>query len=34
MRLALAGLIQARWTALIHEEWIEAVLEDRPDLKR
>lgn len=34
MRLAVAGLIQARWTALIHEEWIKAVLEDRADLKR
>lgn len=34
MRLAVAGLIQARWTDLIHEEWIEAVLRDRPDLER
>lgn len=34
MRLAVAGLIHARWTHLIHEEWIEAVLRDRPDLKR
>lgn len=34
MRFAVAGLIQARWTHLIHEEWIEAVLRDRPDLER
>jgi len=34
MRLAVAGLIRARWTDLIHEEWIEAVLHDRPDLER
>lgn len=34
MRLAVAGLIQARWTDLIHEEWIVAVLRDRPDLER
>lgn len=34
MRLTLHGLIQARWTDAIHDEWIEAVLRDRPDLSR
>jgi len=34
MRLALHGLIRARWTDAIHEEWIDAVLRDRPDLSR
>lgn len=34
MRLAVHGLIYARWTDAIHDEWIEAVLRDRPDLTR
>lgn len=34
MRLALHGLILARWTDAIHDEWIEAVLRDRPDHSR
>lgn len=34
MRLALHGLIFARWTDTIHDEWIDAVLRDRPDLTR
>lgn len=34
MRLALNGLISARWTDAIHDEWTEAVLRDRPDLNR
>lgn len=34
MRLSLHGLIAARWTDAIHDEWIEAVLRDRPDLTR
>jgi hypothetical protein len=34
MRLALHGLIFAHWTDAIHDEWIEAVLRDRPDLTR
>ena len=33
MRLALTDLFRARWSAAIHEEWISAVLRDRPDLK-
>jgi predicted nucleic acid-binding protein len=32
MRLTLAGLYQARWSAHVHEEWIRSVLRDRPDL--
>ncbi len=34
VRLAGAGLVQARWTDEIHEEWIRSVLESRPDLSR
>lgn len=32
MRLTLSGLFQARWPAHVHEEWIRAVLRDRPDV--
>jgi predicted nucleic acid-binding protein len=32
MRLTLAELFQARWSHHVHEEWIRAVLRDRPDL--
>jgi hypothetical protein len=34
MRLALTDLYRARWTHMIHEEWINALLEMRPDLER
>jgi hypothetical protein len=34
MRLALNGLFQARWSAGVHEEWMGAVLRDRPDIPR
>lgn len=34
MRLAVHGLIQAKWSDEIHEEWITAVLRERPDLSR
>lgn len=34
MRLATKDLIQAKWTDMIHEEWIRNVLSNRPDLKR
>jgi len=34
MHLLLAGLYQGRWSDAIHEEWISAVLEQRPDLTR
>lgn len=34
MRLALSGLFRARWTARIHDEWINALLDKRPDLAR
>ena len=32
MRLALTDLYRARWTDRIHDEWIEALLDRRPDL--
>lgn len=32
MRLTLARLYQARWTATIHEEWIRSVLRDNPTI--
>jgi hypothetical protein len=32
MRLAEAGLVAARWTDAIHEEWVRNVLEDNPRL--
>lgn len=34
MELATAELFQARWTDQIHEEWIENLLKDRPELER
>jgi hypothetical protein len=32
VRLAISGVIRARWTEHIHEEWMRSVLADRPDL--
>ncbi|MBI3092130.1 MAG: PIN domain-containing protein [Candidatus Tectomicrobia bacterium] len=34
MRLALCEVFRAKWSSKVHEEWIEAVLRNRPDLKR
>lgn len=34
MRLALTDVFRARWTNQIHDEWIESVLRDRPDISR
>jgi predicted nucleic acid-binding protein len=34
MHLALTGLFQAKWSNSIHEEWIAALLRNRPDLSR
>lgn len=34
MHLSLLDVIEARWTNLIHEEWIRSILRDRPDLDR
>ena len=34
LRLALTDLYRARWSDAIHEEWIRAVLRNRPDLSR
>lgn len=32
IRLAMSGLIRARWTDAIHDEWIRNLLQNRPDL--
>jgi predicted nucleic acid-binding protein len=32
--LAMTGLFRARWSAGVHEEWITALLRNRPDLSR
>jgi hypothetical protein len=32
IRVAMAGLVRARWTDAIHEEWIRNLLRNRPDL--
>jgi predicted nucleic acid-binding protein len=34
MQLALSDLITAKWTDRIHDEWIENLLKNRPDLTR
>lgn len=34
MRFAVHDLIQAKWTDRIHDEWMAAVLRERPDLTR
>ncbi len=34
MHLAMTGLFRARWSAGVHEEWITALLRNRPDLSR
>lgn len=34
MHLALTGLFRATWSAGVHEEWIEALLRNRPGLSR
>jgi hypothetical protein len=34
MHLALIGVFGARWSADVHEEWIESLLTNRPDLTR
>ncbi len=34
MHLALTDLFRAKWSDMVHEEWIESLLENRPDLKR
>ncbi len=32
IRLAHAGLVQAKWTDAIHDEWMRNVLKDNPHL--
>jgi hypothetical protein len=34
MELAGAGIFNARWTNMIHEEWISSLLASRPELDR
>jgi hypothetical protein len=34
LELAVADLYRAKWSDAVHEEWITAVLENRPDLTR
>jgi predicted nucleic acid-binding protein len=34
MRVAVKGLVQAKWTEAIHEEWISGVLGTRKDVER
>lgn len=34
MHLAVGGLLRARWTTRIHEEWMRNLLDTRPDLTR
>jgi predicted nucleic acid-binding protein len=34
MHLAITGLFRARWSAGVHEEWMTALLRNRPDLSR
>lgn len=34
MHLALLDLYRAKWTNMIHEEWIDSLLKKRPDLTR
>jgi predicted nucleic acid-binding protein len=34
MELAAMGLFRAKWTDQIHEQWISALLRNRPDLER
>ncbi len=34
MHLAMTDLFRAKWSAHIHEEWIAALLKQRPDLRR
>ncbi|MBK8451753.1 MAG: PIN domain-containing protein [Thiofilum sp.] len=34
MRLALTGVVRARWTAHIHEEWIRNAIKNQPQLTR
>jgi hypothetical protein len=34
MHLAMTGLFRAKWSAGVHEEWMTALLRNRPDLSR
>ena len=34
MYLALTGVFRAKWSADVHEEWMQNLLKNRPDLTR
>ena len=34
MHLALMGVFRAKWSADVHEEWMQNLLKNRPDLTR
>lgn len=34
LQLTIAGLFRGRWTDRIHDEWINSLLKNRPDLER
>ena len=34
MHLAMTGMFRAKWSAVVHEEWISSLLKRRPDLTR
>ena len=33
MELAISGLVQAKWTERIHQEWMSSLLKDRPEIE-
>ena len=34
MEIAISGLVQAKWTERIHQEWMSSLLADRPEIKK
>ena len=34
MELAISGLVQAKWTERIHQEWISSLVADRPEIDK
>lgn len=32
MEMAISGLLQAKWTERIHQEWMSSLIKDRPDI--
>ena len=33
MEIAISGLVQAKWTERIHQEWMSSLVADRPDIE-